>query len=243
MINFIICDDNKNFAEKIKKIVQNYMMNFDIDDRFYLYEDYEQEFKQKIKDIKGFKVYILDIETKCGSGIDASRYIREDLDDWNSLIILLTAHNELKFEALSNRLYLFDFLNKFDDYEKKLKEDLERIKKNYDYRENCLTFEFNKVIKKIDFKHIVMIEKEKDSKKCIIKTTYGEYTVYKTLNNILKLLDKRFIKISRSTIINMDQVSEYNYSENKIIFKNGTVSYDISRAYKKKVCNSVKLCR
>ena len=180
MINFIICDDNKEFSEKIRKIIKNYMMNFDIVDKFYMYEDYSDKFKSEIKEIEGFKLYILDIETKCSSGIDAARYIREELDDWNSLIIFLTAHNELKFEALSNRLYLLDFINKFDNYENKLKEDLERVKKNYDNREKCLTFESNRVIKRIDFKNIVIIEKEKDSKKCIVKATYGDYIIHKT---------------------------------------------------------------
>ena len=243
MINFIICDDNKEFSEKIRKIIKNYMMNFDIVDKFYMYEDYSDKFKSEIKEIEGFKLYILDIETKCNSGIDAARYIREELADWNSLIIFLTAHNELKFEALSNRLYLLDFINKFDNYENKLKEDLERVKKNYDNREKCLTFESNRVIKRIDFKNIVIIEKEKDSKKCIVKATYGDYVIHKTLNEVFKLLDKRFIKTSRSSIVNVDQISEYDYSENKILFKNGIVTFDISRNNKKKVCNSVKSYR
>lgn len=240
MINYIICDDNQEFAMKLRQITENYMMNYDVDNSYHMFVDYGDEFKDKIKTIDGYKVYILDIETKNGSGLDASRYIREELDDWNSVIIMITAHNELKYEAFGNRLFLLDFINKFDDYEAKLKEDLERVMKNYDHREKCLTFEYNRVIKKIDFKHIVVIEKEKDSKKCIVKTTYGEYSVCRFLNNVLKSLDNRFIKISRSCIINLDQVREYDSVENKLTFKNGTVSQDISRDYKKKVFESVR---
>ncbi|MBO5376141.1 MAG: LytTR family transcriptional regulator DNA-binding domain-containing protein [Bacilli bacterium] len=243
MINYIICDDNEEFAIKLRKIIENYMMNYDIDDNYHMFMDYGKEFKQKISKIEGYKVYVLDIETKNGSGLDASRYIREELDDWNSVIIMITAHNELKYEAFGNRLFLLDFINKFDDYEAKLKEDLERVMKNYDHREKCLTFEYNRVVKKVDFKHIVIIEKEKDSKKCIVKTTYGEYSVCKSLNSILKSLDDRFIKISRSCIINLEQVREYDSVENKITFKNGTVSYDISRDCKKKVFESVRVCK
>lgn len=240
MINFIICDDNEMFVTKLKKITENYMMNFDLENKYYMFSDYDRDFKETIKKINGFNVYLLDIETKNGSGLDASRYIREELDDWSSVIILITAHNELKYEALGNRLFLLDFINKFDDYEKKLKEDLERVKKNYDHREKSLTFEYNRVIKKIEFKHIVMIEKEKDSKRCLISTTYGEYVICKSLNTVLKLLDDRFIKVSRSTIINLDQINEYDSVENKITFKNGITTYDISRDYKKRVINSVR---
>lgn len=240
MINFIICDDNISYRDKIKKIVENYMMNFDTEAKYYTFDNYGKKFEESINKIEGHKVFILDIETKNGSGIDATRYIREELDDWNSVIILITVHSELKYEALGNRLFLLDFINKFDNYEKRLIEDLDRIKKNYDHREKCLTFEINRVIKKIDFKHIVMIEKQKDSKKCLVSVLYGEYYIQESLNNVLKLLDNRFIKISRSTIINTDQVAEYNTAENKILFKNGTSTYDISRNYKKKVCEYVK---
>lgn len=240
MFNFIICDDNQNFCNKIKQIVENYMMNFDIDNKYYLYNDYDTAFRKNISTISGFNVYILDIETQHGSGLDIARYIREELDDWSSVIILVTAHNELKYEALGNRLFLLDFINKFDDYEKKLKEDLVRIKNNYDHREKCLTFEYNRIIKKVEFKNIVTIEKEKNSKRCIINTTYGEYIICKSLNDILENLDDRFIKISRSTIVNLDQIREYDCINNQITFKNGTVTYDISRDYKKKVNESVR---
>lgn len=240
MINFIICDDNQPFSAKLKQLVDNYMMNYDTEYKSYLFIDYGKKFKETITKIEGFNVYLLDIETKNGSGIDAARYIREELDDWNSVIILITAHNELKYEALGNRLFLLDFINKFDDYEKKLKEDLERTIKNYDNRGKCLTFEVNRIVKKIDFRHIITIEKEKDSKRCIITTTYGEYIIYNSINSILKLLDKRFIKINRSMIVNLDQVKEIDSTENKITFKNGIVSYDISRDYKKEVMSNVK---
>lgn len=104
----------------------------------------------------------------------------------------------------------------------------------------CLTFEINRVVKRVDFKHIIYIEKEKDSKRCLLKTTYSDYVVCMTLNNILKKLDNRFIKTSRSLIINVDQVKEYDSAENKIVFKNGLCTYDISRAYKKKVFDNVR---
>lgn len=243
MINFIICDDNEKFAIKLRQLVENYMMNYDIDTKYYMFVDYGNSFYKTINNLEGFNVYILDIETKNGSGLDATRYIREELDDWNSVIILVTAHNELKYEALGNRLFLLDFINKFDNYENKLKEDLKRTIKNYDNRKKCLTFECNRIIKKIDFRHIVIISKEKDSKKCEIITTYGNYEMHNTINNIIKQLDERFIKINRSMIVNTDQIIEYDSSENKLTLKNGIVTFEISRDYKKKVIEIVKCNR
>ena len=88
-----------------------------------------------------------------------------------------------------------------------------------------------------------MINKEKDSKKCNIITTYGNYEIHNTVNNILKNLDERFIKINRSTIINCDHIIEYDCSENKLSLKNGIVTFEVSRDYKKKVMEFVKYNR
>lgn len=233
MLNFIICDDNKEFLKNEKKIIDNFMMNYDIEYKCHIFYEYDSEFKKLIKKDIGFKVYLLDIQTPKGSGLDMARLIREEEDDWVSVISIITAYNEYKYDALSNRLYLLDFINKLNNYEKKFKEILEIIMKQYNSRHNSITYEYNHVMKKIEFRHIIYIQKEMDSKRCLIKTTYGEALINKNLNETYKLLDKRFIKTSRSMIVNIDQIDEYDYSENKILFKNGIEIYDISRNNKK----------
>ena len=70
MINFIICDDNNMYVEKIKNIVENYMMNFDIECKYHLFEDYDPKFEHEMEKLSGFNICIFDIETKVGSGID-----------------------------------------------------------------------------------------------------------------------------------------------------------------------------
>lgn len=233
MINFIICDDNKEFIKKEKQIVENFMMKYDIEYKVYLFDEYDKKFDDiVVKDI-GFKIYLLDIQTKNGSGLDAARKIREEIDDWVSVIIIITAFNEFKYEALGNRLYLLDFINKLNKCDVKLKEDLERALKHYDNRNKNLKYEYNHILRQVEFRHIIYIEKEPDSKRCIIKTTYGEQIINKTLSETIKLLDKRFIKTSRSMVINTDFIREYDIKENKLIFTNGDYTYQISRTLKK----------
>lgn len=239
MIKFIICDDKKEFINKETIIIEKFMMNLDIEYEIVTFNEYNNKFVKVAKEDAGFKVYLLDIRTKKGSGLDMARIIREEYDDWVSVIIIITAYPEYKYEALGNRLYLFDFINKLDNCEVKLTEDLERALKNYDNREKCLSFEFNHVVKKLEYRHILMIEKEKDSKRCLIKTTYGDCLIGKTLNSTYKMLDDRFIKSSRSVIINTDQVREFDIPENKIIFKNGLETYEISRDHKKSVIKNL----
>ena len=140
MINFIICDDNTEFLRKEKQMVDNFMMKYDIEYKCLLFSEYDKKFDEVVACDEGFKVYLLDIQTKNGSGLDAARKIREEYDDWVSIIIIITAFNEFKYEALGNRLYLLDFINKLNKCDVKLKEDLEIAIKHYDYIRNLNFF-------------------------------------------------------------------------------------------------------
>lgn len=232
MINVIIREVD-NDAVKIKSIIENYMMNFDEDVKYYIFSLDDITFKDKIKNIKGFNVYILNNDSLKDSGRECAKYIRNELEDWNSVIILITKHSELRNEVVGNRLFLFDLICKRFHFEKLLIQDLENITKYYLNRHNCLTFESNRIIKKLDFRNIDMITKEKDSKKCMIKSSIGNYYTTESLNSVGKRLDKRFIKINRSCIINGDKIVEYNLNENKLTLKNGFISFDVSRENKK----------
>ena len=50
MINFIICDDNENFLMREKKLVNNFMMNYDADYKITDFSDYTEEFFQAMYD-------------------------------------------------------------------------------------------------------------------------------------------------------------------------------------------------
>lgn len=230
MINFII--SSNNYSSKTKEIIDSYMMNYDIEVKYHLLNNYKEE----IKKINGYKVFLIEIDKN--NSLDLVKYIREELDDWNSLIILIS-DNKVIENIIGTRLFLFDIIYRNNSFEKILKEDIERIIKNYDHREKCLIFENNRIVKKIDFKSIIMINKEKDSKKCLIKSSHGNYYVPESLCKISKRLDKRFVQTNRSCIINGDEIVEYNPNENKLLLRNGMVYLDISREKKKEVCKYV----
>lgn len=237
MINYIISDEY-NDAVKTKTIIENYMMNFDIEVKYHLY-NINDNLKEEITKIKGFKVFILNNNSNKGLGIEYSEYIRSELDDWNSIIILVSNHSEIRNECIGKRLFLFDCIIKDCFYEKTLKDDLMHIKKYYDNRDTCLTFEQNRIIKKLDFRNIDMIVKEKESKKCVIKSSLGNFYASESLKNVSERLDNRFIKINRSCIINSDKIVEYDLNKNKITLKNGSISFDISRDNKKNLFSKI----
>ncbi len=235
MLNFIICEDDVDFRKHIRTITENFMMSYDIDYHFYEFSGYTKKFESIAKSELGFKIYFLDIKTSCGTGMDAARMIREEIDDWSSVLIMVTSFGQYRYEALTSRLALFDFINKLDDCEKEIKSALGKALKNYNARYKALRYEYNHIFYRIEYRHIIYIEKEPDSKRCHIQTTDGEYTISGTLNEILKKLDNRFLKVHRSMIINVDQMKKYEVRENKITFKNGMTTYSIARDKKKEL--------
>ena len=239
MLNFIICDDEKEFRDLIKSEIDKFMINYDIEYKKYEFESYEENFEALARKELCYKVYFFDIKTKNGSGLDAARFIREELEDWNSIIIIVTAFAEYRYEALSNRLYLLDFISKYDNCKGKLKETLKIIYKQYNNKEKCLNFEYNYVLYKIELRNIISIEKEQDSKRCIIHTAYGNFKAPYTLNAIEKQLDNRFLKVHKSLILNLDKVREYNIKENEVLFSDGMTTNLISRTGKKELIKHV----
>ncbi len=240
MIHFVVCEDEKILRKKTTDIIMSLMMKYDIDYRIHEFEGYDKKFEELVKNDSGFKIYLLDIKTKHGSGIDAARMIREKYDDWNSVIILITSYSEYKYEALCSRLFLLDYINKLDNCENKIKEDLVIAMKHYDRKYNSLSYEYNHVYYKIEYRQIVYIEKEPDSKRCIIKTEDGlDQPIPGTLNDVYKMLDDRFLKVHKSMIINLNKIKRYEIKKNKLTFKNDDYTHLISRNMKKELIKRV----
>ena len=239
VLNFIICDDEKEFRKLIIDEIDKFMMSYDIEYNKYEFDSYEEDFESLARKEMGFKVYFFDIKTKNGSGLDAARFVREELDDWSSIIIIVTAFAEYRYEALSNRLYLLDFISKFDNCKQKLKETLKIIYKQYNSREKCLNYEYNYTLYKIELKNIIFIENEQDTKRCIVHTDYGTFKAPFTLSAISKQLDKRFLKVHKSLILNTDKIREYDTKENEVLFDNGMSTNLISRSGKKELIEYV----
>lgn len=240
MIHFIICEDEIVFVKKYKEEIDKIMMNYDIEYKYHIYKGYTEKFKEIAQEDLGFKIYILDLRTSSGSGLDAARLIREEYDDWNSMIIIITAYPEHKYEIIGKRLLLLDFINKLDNCDKRLQEAIKISLKNFDRRPKTLKYVYKKVIYNIEFRRIIYIEKEQDNKRCIIKTNNGEYLIQGNLNTVLKLLDKRFKKCCRSIIINLEQVESYNPKNNTLTFKNKEELIAVSRDKKKEIMNYVR---
>ncbi len=233
MLNFILFDDNPIFLKELNNLITKYMMKEDCEYKIHSFTRFDSKMKELIeKDISN-KIYFLDIETKDESGLNIFHLIREKHNDWHSLVLFITNHNEYKYEALGNRLNLFDFINKLDNAKESINNALGRIIKTYEQNKKCLKIKKDYSIYKLSFKDIIQITKIKATNKIQIKTTYENIEISSTLKAISSMLNEDFIKLSSSNIINKNQVYKYDKLNNKIVFNNYDETSDISRRFKK----------
>lgn len=235
MVNFIICDDNKEIRTNIINIIDKVMMQNQIWYKTYDFDDYDHKFYKFINDKKSCRIYILDIETKTSSGIDAARKIREK--DINSIIIFLTSHDELGYTILKNEFLFLSFICKFDNYKNKLRDSIKKALTILGQK-NIIRFDSHGILYTIPADDILFITRDSVERKCVIETDYAKFKINTTLSGFLKLLDGRFKQSHRACIINIDRVRAINYQQKNIMFDNGTSTDLISAKYKKEVSKS-----
>lgn len=230
MINFIICEDNKHVRELNENLISKIAMPHDFNYVVHSFEKYNIKLKNIINTPSDVKVYILDLELPNKSGIDIAREIRKI--DWDSIIIILTSHDELEMKVLKEKLLIFDFISKFDDYEKRLVETVNMIIKKVDVKK-VLSFKCNKEIHYVKYDNILYINKDTFTEKTKIVTIDNEYLIRESLQNIAKKLDSRFIQTHRACYVNLEKIETVDFKTNVIYFVHNKSTDYLSRNFKK----------
>ena len=230
MVNIIICDDNEKDRKNIKSVVSNYMNKKDIDYDIHIFEDYNEKFYNIVNNKLPFKIYLLDIETPSKSGIDVARDIR--IKDIDSVIIFLTAHEELGNVILKNDLLFLSFINKFDNLSNRLNKTLDKAM-NLLNKKNTIRFYDRGILYTINLNDILYISKESFERKTIIRTDYAEFKIGKTMREIVLMLDERFKQTHRACYVNIQRVVKIDKIQKYITFDNNETIDLLSDKYRK----------
>lgn len=231
MINFVVCDDEKEFRNKFTLIINKLFMKNNIEYKIHEFSMYNKDFENFINNDMSSKIYILDIEMKNSiSGIDIARKIRKN--DWDSIIIMVTSHSELGYEALKAQIMLLDFISKFDECEKNLEKVLKKAINKVDSKK-VIQFQNSGVTHRIYLEDILYVTKDTVDRKCIIRTTYNEFAVNKTMNEMIDELGSSFYLSHRSCLVNTDKIKTVNWKDSIIHFNNGETIDLLARDKKK----------
>lgn len=232
MINFIICDDEVEITDIVKKVVTQAMFKTNIEYKTYIFNDYNEKFDSILNSRLENKVYILDIEVNSKSGIEIAKKIRNS--DWDSVILILTAHYELEILAYKSKILLFDFISKFDLYDKKMIDTINTCV-NQKLSNNQLCIKVNRRYEQINFKDILYIAYDSFSRKTKVYTFNKCYDTNTSLKEIKTKLKGNFIYSHKSCIVNMSNVKTIDKKTHTIVFSNKVKIDLLSRMYMKEV--------
>ena len=230
MINFIVVDDNRKFLDIMSDIITKTMMSNKFVYKTHKFVEYDSDFYDIMNSSLSNKIYILDIETREASGIDVARKIRKH--DIDSIIIFATVHNEAGLVLLKDDLMFLNFICKFDDFENKLSNSINKALEFIHHKVN-IKFEDRGTIYTIPLSDILYVTKESNDRKCIIKTANSEFKVSLTLKEVVELCDNKLLQTHRSCFVNMDRVRVIDKHDNIIVFDNGLSIDMLSSTYKK----------
>ncbi len=235
-MEFVICDDEEVFRSNIAKIINKMYMKNNEEYKIYEFDSYTKSF-EKLINKKSPKIYILDIAIKDSiSGIDIARKIRRY--DWDSIIILVTSHNELGYQAVKAQIMLLDFVSKYDncnkDLEKALNKALELVN-----QKKVIKFDANGATYIIYLSDILYIERDTVDRKCIIHTINRSIPTNKSLSELSNELGSDFYLCHRSCLVNLLNIDHVIWKDSIIYFKNGTSMDLVSRNKKKGLKNYV----
>lgn len=236
MINFIICDDNSYVRNTNERIISKITMPYDFEYVVHSFEKYDDRMKEIINTPSDIKIYILDLEMPGISGLEVARKIRKV--DWNSIIIVLTSHDELEMKMLKQKLLIFDFISKFDDYEQSLTDSINMVIKKFEEKKT-LNFKHNKELHNVKYDNILYIQKDADTGKTKVVTPDKEYYVRTSLSKLKEDLDYRFVQVHRACFVNLNKITKVDFKNNIVHFEGEKFTDYISRNYKKNL-NDIK---
>jgi len=232
MLNFIICDDVKQYRDMVENIISSYMMKNKLEYKTHIYSDYDDNFMKIIESKLPFKIYILDIETPTRSGIDIARVIRKK--DPDSILIFLTGHQELSQIVIKNDFLFLSFINKFDNCEGRLRKSLDQSLKLFKIKK-IVRFKENGILYTIPLDSILYITRDSVDRKCMIVTDYNTFKTGKPLLEIEEMLDDNFVKTHRACYINKTRIISYDRNQRIVNFDNGDSTDLISTRFDKEL--------
>ena len=233
MLRFIICEDNKDFLNRLSTIINKVMMPYNFEYKVNKFTEYNKEVEEIIKRKQKKKVYVLDIELSEVSGLEIASEIREI--DRESTIIFVTCHTECRNDIFYSRLLALDYIPKDKLWSSRFEETIEYIVKDLN-KERVLMFEYNYNTYRIPYDNILYIEKIQDDQKCTIHTEDGkEYDIITPISTLAKKLGKTFFQSHKSCIVNLEKIARVDYLDNIITFKNGVSGYLLSNRKKKQM--------
>lgn len=200
-MKIIIIENDEQWIKRTVKNVDKVLTKNNIEEKIILFYKYTEKLKNIIYD-NSEKIYILDIELGEDNGFQIAKEIRDDANDWKSIIIISSIYNQ-KENIISERLSILTYISKLVNFDANMKTSVELAIKILT-KDSFLEFKENGINHKIVINNIIYIKKEKYSKYCIIKTTNNSFRIRNTIANLKE--KTKFTQIRKDLLINKKHI-------------------------------------
>lgn len=227
MYNIAIVDDDKIICSQIEALLIKYSKENNIALETYVFSSGENLCQSLDKGLE-IDLLFLDIELFELSGIDVGKKIREQLKNYITEIIFISAKSEYAMELFE--IHPFNFLIK-PLSAKKIIKNLELALRIGQDNANYFVYKTGKDIKKIATENIQYLESSKHKVK--LHTIDGCDEFYGRLEDIYtQLKDSGFLFIHKSYLVNYKYIDTFSYKF--VILKSG-IELPISQARRKEI--------
>ena len=212
-----ICDDERNWINALKLLLDEYFFNRHIEYYLTAFTDGFELLERQNE----FDIIFMDYQMSSLNGIEVSRKIREQNN--NCTIIFVSSYPDIAIDAFEVDAYRF--LVKPIDKEK-LFQSLDAHRKRME-RDDYLIIKFRTETVSIRTSEIIFCEAT--GKHSVIHTTNGEIDVLKNIKEIERKLSKdNFFRCHKAYIAAFVHIRTFN--NERIVFDNGAEAF-ISRNY------------
>lgn len=214
MIRIGICDDAIEQLQMQKEMVRNITYRMSLNTEIGCFQSGE-DLLYEIERKGSMDMILLDIEMGGINGVETARRIREK--DSRAILIFISFYDQYCKEMIS--VQPFAFIDK-PVLESQLEAVLRRALKVMGEKEEIFEYTYKKVPYKILVRKIRYFESNK--REISLYSTDGTYSFYKKLDEVEKQfeqMDTKFIRISKSYLINMNYIKEFRYE--KVIMDDG----------------------
>lgn len=217
MFRIAICDDESLFAEELKELLSDYMMQkglvFEID----IYDSGEALIELGIEVIK-YNAVFLDINMEKVDGIRTAEKIREVSRE--VFIVFVTAYVNYSLEGY--RLNVVRYLLKGNvNFPSTVNECVDALLDKLKYSVEKRMFDFQEGAKEISLERLLYIESNLHRLEFhIMEDDMKVYTMYETLNTLeKKMAANGFIRIHQSYLVNIKYIK--NVVRYRAVLTNG----------------------
>lgn len=226
MYHIGICDDEKGTCAELEELLRKYgdMRGLHLEiDVWYSGESLCSFLKRE----KGPDLLFLDIELVSMDGIQVGRFIREDLEDMETMIVYISSRSSYAMNLF--RIQPLDFLIKPVDMAA-VEDIMQRSLRIFERKNQTFSYSIKGYHFRVPFRNIIYFYSQ--NKKVTIVLRNEEVQFYGKLKEIAESVPHNFIMIHQSFLINLDYVAECSYEIIKMM--DGSL-LNISQPYRKRV--------